>query len=750
MSTTVTTTATTTPARCAIDDCSGGSEGNCRHAASGICAGYAVPQTRECPADFFECGPSAPPTSAPTTVGPTASPTQAPTPVPWTEETFEMYFATNAASNPTVGCGFLSDADKVRTFDDSINASLVAACDRANTPCRMISMASVCGSIISTVVVEWAGTGSFRDVIVTPAVTAREITGIANDRIAIATEVFPRLERMSVLVQSDRPAVLTRAQATEVAALLLADIAADIGLDPARFGNGDLTPQLGDSTNHLLQFLVTMETGADQQAFPALSISIRNLEALGGVSADYQIADLGDISFQSVVGSSTTTVATNTGAGTAADDDGVSDATLYILVIVVIIAVCAGLVLLFFWRRRSQEHQKLLFNVISGAGAGAGGGFSEQQFLSADGDLDLERWWSMTDGKGSAAPPVSGATAAGTAAGRVHYYPGAGAGPDARSTGLSPEDHGGYFQSDKLGLSEFDDRGMSNGHHYYPENSANSDAWVSDGGGAQPPPPFASKAASSFITMPRSPLPVSSAGAKWKLWSPMGSAKTEASPTKATPAPGLDGQALQDFQANNTMTVDAELNQRNSHDSHRSRPELDASVATEDAPANDNDIELTKTGLIGRRSSQFEEEPVRPNELKDNKIFRGRSRQDNGDPQTHDWAGNPLPADLLDPLRRRRSVTPTRAGGGSSSDLRQPPMSARQAPMSTNPGLHGSPSPLLDALRSFDHAVAGGPAGDPSRDSPDEPDEFAAAIAALETVPIPMLFAESDEDEDEE
>jgi hypothetical protein len=517
-------------------------------------------------------------------------------------------------------------------------------------------MASVCGSIISTVVVEWAGTGSFRDVIVTPAVTAREITGNANDRIAIATEVFPRLEKMSLLVQSSRPAVLTRAQAAEVAALLLADIAADIGLDPARLGNGDLTPQLGDSTDYLLQFLVTMETGADQQAFPALSISIRNLEALGGVSADYQNADLGEISFQSAAGSSTTTaVATNTGAGTAAGDGGISDSTLYILIIVVIIAVCAGLVLLFFWRRRSQEHQKLLFNVISGAGAGAG--FSEQQFVSADGDLDLERWWSMTDDKGSAAPPVSGASAAGTAAGRAHFYPGAGAGADARSTGSSPEDHGGYFQSHKLGLSEFDDRGMSTGH-YYPENSANLDAWVSGGGGTQPPPPPpASKAAAgSFITMPRSPFPVGAAGAKWKLWSPMGSAKTEPSPTKANPAPALDGQALQDFQATNTMTVDAELNQRNSHASHRSRPALDESVATEYAAANGIEAaEITKNRMFLHRSSQFEEEPVRPNELKDNRIFRGRARQDNGDPQTHDWAGNPLPADLLDPLRRRRA-----------------------------------------------------------------------------------------------
>ena len=749
-----------------MDDCSGGSEGNCKHEQSGICAWYTDPQTRMCPVGFVECGLSTTPTSSPAT---TSEPTPAPASALWAVETVEVYFATNAVSNPTVGCGFLSDAAKVQTFDDSFGASLVAACNKANTQCRMINMTSACGSIISTVMVEWAGTGSFRDVILVPAVTAREITGDANGRTATVTEVFPRLETVSVLVQSNPPVVLTDAQAAEVAVLLVAGIAADIGLDPARLGNQVLTPQLGDASSHLLQFLVTMETGADQLAYPAVRISVANLVATGGVSAVYQSATGGEVYFQSALGANSTSLGPDLGAGTADDDGGVSDSTLYILVIVIIVALGACLLLAFFVRRRQEEHQNMItntFTTINGIGA------SEKQFLSADGSVDLERWWGMTDGKGSAAAlPVGGGPAAGwSATGRAHFYPGAV--PDARSTGSSPEEHGGYFPSHKLGLSEFDGTGMSNAHyypenatasagasnaHYYPENAASSDAWLS-GGGPQPPlSPTASsgKATSAFITMARAPGAGGSAepsASKWKLWSPTGSVRTEVSPSKAKPAPVLDGQALMDFRATSAETIDAELNRRQTH---RGRPELDESVAADDdgqiGPTGDlpgTGNELTSNVMFRRRSSNVGEEPVQPNELTANKIFRGRASQDNGDPQTHDWAGNPLPADLVDPPRRRRSVTPTRPG---SRGPRQAPMSARQAPMSSNPGVLGSPSPLLDALRSFDDAVAQ-PASAPDRDSPDEFVTIAAALtgAAQEAVPVPMLFAESDDDEEDQ
>ena len=441
----MTTTVTTALTECA--DCFGASSGFCRHALSGICSSFEDHDARQCPNGLIRCGVS---TTQTTTQTSTAS-TSATTTQPLQVLSEELYFKTDSFTNSQVSCSFLADPVKRQTFHDTLAASIASMCANDGAPCTARSFNSTCGSIIVALEVEVQG-GYPLEAKLQAAVAARAITGNANGVTAIATEMFPRFETLTVLVQSNAPVTLGEREAAAVALLLLDDIAADLGQPRTRFTDESVTTQLRDPSLHLLEFLVTMQTGDDQRAFAALRGAFETQIATAGVSVLYQRSGTAAaILFQSSLGANaTTTMDPTLGSDKSSDDSKVSDSTLYVIIIVIILVsmccCCAGVVIM---QRREQE--KEISTVINDTQRGNFHKMASVRSVTRDGPSNAS-WWdkaaSAMDPKtddegyiGIANQPVT--LAARRSSGGMsnrHYYPQNGEGWTKHGPGPAPAD----------------------------------------------------------------------------------------------------------------------------------------------------------------------------------------------------------------------------------------------------------------------------------------------------------------------
>lgn len=490
----MTTTVTTALTECT--DCFGGSSGFCRHALSGICSSFEDHGARQCPNGLIRCGVS---TTQTTTQTSTAS-TSATTTRPLQVLSEELYFKTDSFTNSQVSCSFLADPVKRQTFHDTLAASIGSMCANDGAPCTARSFNSTCGSIIVALEVEVQG-GYPLEAKLRAAVAARAITGNANGVTAIATEMFPRFETLTVLVQSNAPVTLGERAAAAVALLLLDDIAADLGQPRTRFTDESLSPQLRDPSLHMLQFLVTMQTGDDQRAFSVLRGAFENQIATGGVSVLYQSSGTAAaILFQSSLGANaTTTMDPTLGSDKSSDDSKVSDSTLYVIIIVVILVsmccCCAGVVIL---QRREQE--KEISTVINDTQRGNFHRMASVRSVTRDGPSNAS-WW---DKAGSAMDPKS-----------------------------DDEGYIGIANQPVALAARRSFAGMSN-RHYYPQNG---EGWTKH----SPAPGPADSLAARSLTLPHGPAKVQLSPAsdaesadEWAVWTTKGTVEVPiASPGSA-------------------------------------------------------------------------------------------------------------------------------------------------------------------------------------------------------------------------
>lgn len=385
-------------------------------------------------------------------------------------------------------------------------------CDDDGTSCTAHSFSSTCGSIIVALEVEVQGGYQLR-VALQAAVAARAIIGNANGVTAIATEMFPRFETLTVLVQSDSPVVLVGREAAVVAALLLDDIAADVGQVRTRFANEALTPQIGDTSRHLLQFLVTIQTGDDQRAFAALRNAVANQVATGGVSAVYQSGNAAAILFQSSLGANTTTINPALGSDKSSDDSKMTDSTLYTIIIVAIIVsmICCVAVVVLQRREQEKEITAVINDAQGGSFLSATSRLSSVRSVGRDGPSSSS-WWDKAD------------------------------------SAIDPQNDDEYLAIvNQKPFVRRSSAGMSN-RHYYPQNG---EGWSQHG----PGPVAADGPVSRSLTLPHGPTKVqlspssdAESADEWAVWTSEGTVVVPvASPTVAggpvrleNPAPNVD------------------------------------------------------------------------------------------------------------------------------------------------------------------------------------------------------------------